>query len=255
MRMPQGGFFFDGEWPSFRDCSEEEYLDRNAAEAERIYHETDYFTMYQDVSAIYDQSVEMMLRMYDEPDELLEENERVVVREMEKVKKIAKKMGNHIQGICMGSDLGHQNGPMMRPSMYETFFAPYLKRLCQCIHDYSDYKVFFHCCGSIKPFIPILIDCGIDVLNPVQHSAADMDPNELKRSFGDKITFWGGGVNCQNILPTGTEEEIRANVRELTQIFKPGGGFVFNPIHNIMGDIEPKKIIAVYDEAYKNSFY
>lgn len=132
---------------------------------------------------------------------------------------------------------------------------PDLKRICRSIHDYSDYKVFFHCCGSIKPFIPILIDCGIDALNPVQHSAADMDPAELKRTFGDKITFWGGGVNCQNVLPSGSEEEIRANVRELVNIFKPSGGFVFNPIHNIMGDISPQKVLAVYDEAYRNSFY
>ena len=103
--------------------------------------------------------------------------------------------------------------------------------------------------------IPILIDCGIDVLNPVQHSAANMDPATLKAEFGDKITFWGGGVNCQKILPSGSLEDIRADVRRNMEIFKPSGGFVFDPIHNIMGDIAPKKIVALYDEAYRNSFY
>lgn len=255
MRMPSGGYFFDGEWPDFRDSDMESWLDRNAREAERIFHETDYFTMFQGVSAIFDQSIEMMMRMYEEPDELLEDNEKNTVKEIAHVKRIAQKMGDHIQGVCLASDLGTQNGPMMNPDMYAEFFAPYLKRVCACIHDYSDYKVYLHCCGSIKPFLPILIDCGVDIINPVQHTAKDMDPVELKREFSDRITFWGGGVSCQTVLPSGTVEDVRQNVRELTAIFKPGGGFVFNPIHNIMGNIPPEKVEAIYDEAYRNSFY
>ena len=255
MRMPPNGYFFDGDWPCFRDSGMETYLDRSAREAERIFHETEYFTMFQGVSGIYDQSIEMMLRMYEEPDELLADNEKETVKEIAFVKKIAGKMGDHIQGLCLGSDLGAQNGPMMNPDMYAEFFAPYLKRLCTCIHEYSGYKVFMHTCGSIKPFLPILIDCGIDIINPVQHTAKDMDPKELKETFGGKLTFWGGGVSCQTVLNFGTADEVRQNVRELTAIFKPNGGFVFNPIHNILGNVPPEKIVAVYDEAYKNSFY
>lgn len=250
MRMPKGGFFFDGDWPSFQDCDDEIFLARAGQEAEKIFHESDYFTMFQGVSAIYEEKLEDLVRIYDEPEEVLDENQRKADKAIEKAKRIIHHMGDHIQGICMGSDLGTQQAPMMSPAMYEEFYAPFVKQVCRFIHDNSDYRIFFHCCGSIRPMIPILIDCGIDVLNPVQHSAANMDPATLKADFGDRITFWGGGVNCQQILPRGTLEDIRADVRRNMEIFKPGGGFVFNPIHNIMGDIVPEKVVALYDEAY-----
>jgi uroporphyrinogen decarboxylase len=112
-----------------------------------------------------------------------------------------------------------------------------------------------HNCGSIKPLIPILIDCGIDVLNPVQISADNMDPGELKNEFGDKICFWGGGCNTQKVLNIGTPEDVKENVSMLVNIFKPGSGFVFNQVHNIMGDIKPENIVIMFDTAYEESFY
>lgn len=255
MRMPEGGYFFDGEWPDFRDRSKEEDLKSYGDMAQKLYEETDYFTMYQGLNAFFDQSVEMMIRMYEDPEGLIEDNKRLLEEQLKYAEQLIGAFGNHVQGICLGADLGTQNGPMMNPAMYEEFFAPYMKELIYYIHKNSDYKIFYHCCGSIKPFLPILIDCGIDIINPVQHSAENMDPMELKAEFGNQLTFWGGGVNCQHILNRGTEEEIRQNVRELCNIFKPNGGFVFNPIHNLMGDIPPEKIMMVYEEAYKNSFY
>ncbi|HBQ63829.1 MAG TPA: hypothetical protein DD727_02670 [Clostridiales bacterium] len=164
-------------------------------------------------------------------------------------------MGGFIQGICVNSDLGSQRGPFCRPSLWEELCAPYLKEFCSFVHRNSDFKIFHHCCGSIRPFIPSLIDCGIDMLNPVQISADNMDPAELKRDFGSGITFWGGGCDTQRVLSTGTPEEVAANVRELTRIFKPGGGFVFNQVHNIMGNVPPENIITMLDTAYEESFY
>jgi uroporphyrinogen decarboxylase len=130
-----------------------------------------------------------------------------------------------------------------------------LKEFNHTVHENSDIKLFLHCCGSIKPLIPGLIEAEVDILNPVQISAADMDPAELKREFGDKLTFWGGGCNTQNILGFSDEATVRQNTKDLTGIFKPGGGFVFNQVHNIMGNVPPQDIIAMFDEAYKNSFY
>ena len=100
----------------------------------------------------------------------------------------------------------------------------------------------------------MLIDCGVDVLNPVQISAKNMDPAQLKAEYGKDIIFWGGGCNTQNVLPSATPEEVRANVRSLTGSFKPGGGFVFNQVHNIMGDVPPENIVAMLDEAYEQSW-
>jgi uroporphyrinogen decarboxylase len=100
-----------------------------------------------------------------------------------------------------------------------------------------------------------MIEAGLDILNPVQISAVDMDPAELKEKFGDKLTFWGGGCNTQNILGFKDEKTVRENTFMLSSIFKPGGGFVFNQVHNIMGNVSPENIVAMFDEAYKNSFY
>ena len=136
----------------------------------------------------------------------------------------------------------------------EEFVFPYYKRFCEFIHQNSDVKVFMHNCGSIRAYMPMLIDAGIDVINPVQISAAGMDPRELKREFGDKIVFWGGGCDTQNVLGVASPAEVRSHVRELISIFAPGGGFVFNQVHNIMGDVPPENVIAMLDTAYEASF-
>jgi uroporphyrinogen decarboxylase len=132
---------------------------------------------------------------------------------------------------------------------------PYMKEFNHIVHENSNIKLFLHCCGSIKPLIPGLIEAELDILNPVQISASDMDPVELKAKFGGKLTFWGGGCNTQNILGFKDEDTVRKNVKELSTVFKPGGGFVFNQVHNIMGNVPPQNIVAMFDEAYKNSFY
>ena len=154
----------------------------------------------------------------------------------------------------MSDDMGSQNGPMCNPTYVEEFSMPYYKRFCDFVHANSDIKLFLHNCGSIKPLIPLLIDAGIDVLNPVQISAANMDPQELKDEFGDKICFWGGGCDTQNVLGAGTPAEVADNVRKLVRTFKQDSGFVFNQVHNIMGDVPPENIVAMLDTAYEESF-
>ncbi len=164
-------------------------------------------------------------------------------------------MGRYVQAIVIVSDLGMQTGPFCRPSLYEQISAPFVKKLCQFIHQNSDCKTWLHCCGAIRPLIPILIDCGINVLNPVQISGKDMEPDGLKRDFGDRLIFWGGGCDTQNVLGRGTPQQVRDNVRKLVGVFKPGGGFVFNQVHNVMGDVPPENVVAMLDTAYEESFY
>ena len=164
-------------------------------------------------------------------------------------------MGGYIQAIAINSDLGTQNNVMCNPDVYAELCAPFVKDFCDFVHRNSDCKVFLHSCGSIRRVMPILIDCGVDIFNPVQISAQGMDPTELKKEFGNKATFWGGGCDTQNILGTASPEQVRKNVRMLTEIFKPGSGFVFNQVHNIMGNVSPENIVAMLDEAYEQSWY
>ena len=169
--------------------------------------------------------------------------------------KVIDAFGQYIQLVTMSDDMGTQNGPMCNPQYIKEFCMPYYKRFCDFVHANSDIKVFLHNCGSIKELIPLLIDAGIDVLNPVQISADNMDPQELKDEFGDQICFWGGGCNTQRVLGTGTPESVASNVRQLVRIFKKNSGFVFNQVHNIMGNVPPENIVAMLDTAYEESFY
>lgn len=255
MRMPRNGFFFDGAWPDFDDRDEDAGIEATAKEAERIYKETEYFTVYIGFPAFFSQDPDWLCQMLLEPEKILEENKRSLDRELKRAKKIIDKMGKYTQGICINSDLGTQNAPFCRPSVYEELCAPFVKSFCNYIHDNSDLKIFIHSCGSIKPMIPILIDCGVDIFNPVQISANNMDPHQLKDEFGHKATFWGGGCNTQGVLSTGSPADVARNVRELMNIFKKGSGFVFNQVHNIMGNVPPENIVTMLDTAYEESFY
>lgn len=256
MVMPEDGFFFDGVCPILEEETEDEMIRRYAREAERIYKETDYFTMFIGYHAYFIcNDADWQCRMITDPDDVFEENRRIHETQIKSVVKVIESMGNHIQAIAINSDLGSQNGPLCRPSLYEDLCAPFVKKFCDFVHQNSDLKIFLHSCGSIRQFMPILIECGVDIFNPVQISAKGMDPQELKKEFGSRITFWGGGCNTQQVLNMGTPEDVARNVRGLVSIFKPGGGFVFNQVHNIMGDVKPENIVAMLDTAYEESFY
>jgi uroporphyrinogen-III decarboxylase len=123
------------------------------------------------------------------------------------------------------------------------------------VHQHTSWKTWLHSCGSIPRILPQLVDSGLDILNPVQLSAGGMDPRWLKREFGDRLTFWGGGVDTQRTLPFGTPEEVAEEVRERVRILAPGGGFVFNTIHNVQQDTPPENIVAAYETARKAGVY
>jgi len=155
-------------------------------------------------------------------------------------------VGDYIHIIQMGGDLGTQNGPQIRPKMYYDIFQPREKALWSRIHTLKpQVAVFLHSCGGIYELLPGLIDAGVDILNPVQISARGMDPARLKREFGDKLCFWGGGCDTQTVLPFGTPEEVYAHTCANIEIFKPGGGFVFCQVHNIQSGVPPQNIAAM----------
>ena len=150
--------------------------------------------------------------------------------------------------MMIHKDMGNQLGPMISPVVAREVFFPLFRRFTSHVKAKSRYKIMMHNCGSIYEFIPDLIDAGIDILNPVQISAKNMEPARLKREFGKDICFWGGGVDTQKVLPFGTEQEVRKQVRENAKILGRGGGFVFTPVHCIQANVPARNIIAAYEE-------
>ncbi len=160
-----------------------------------------------------------------------------------------REVGDLIDVVMIGDDLTGQHGPLFSPAFYRKVVKPRQKRLVQHIKSLTKAKIWYHTCGNCVEYIPDLLDNGVDILNPVQTSAAGMDPAMLKQRFGRDLTFWGGGCDAQHVLPFGTSEEVREQVRRNLEVFKPSGGYVFNGIHNIQADVPPENIVALFDAA------
>jgi hypothetical protein len=155
--------------------------------------------------------------------------------------------GDTVQvALLTGTDFGTQNGPFIATEAYRELYLPFHKRLNDLIHRESNWKTFMHSCGSVYALIPHFIEAGFDILNPVQCSAAEMEPQRLKKEFGKDLVFWGGGVNTQRTFPFGTPDEVYAEVRERIDIFNEGGGMVFNSIHNIQTDTPTENMLALF---------
>jgi len=164
-------------------------------------------------------------------------------------------VGDLVDVIMIGDDLAGQNGPLFRPSFYQSIVKPRHKALVQYIRSRTHAKIWYHTCGACRSIIPDLLENGIDILNPVQISARDMDPAALKAEYGERLAFWGGAIDAQHVLPVASPEEIRDQVRRNLEIWKPGGGYVFNNVHNIQAGVPPENIVALYDAAYEFGFY
>lgn len=156
-------------------------------------------------------------------------------------------VGPYIDIIVFGDDLGAQSGPQMSPRMYREFFQPRHSLMWTRARQLAPVKVMLHCCGAVRPLLPLLIEAGLDAINPVQISARGMQAGALKRDFGRDLVFWGGGCDTQHVLPQGTPDEVRAHVLEQCGALATGGGFVFQQVHNMLGNVPPANIIAMYD--------
>ncbi|NIA13292.1 MAG: hypothetical protein GWP08_04370 [Nitrospiraceae bacterium] len=164
-------------------------------------------------------------------------------------------VGDVVDVIMIGDDLAGQQGPIFDPGLYRSIVKPRHKQLVQFIKSRTQAKIWYHTCGACATYIPDLLDNGIDALNPVQIGAAGMAPADLKAQFGKQLTFWGGGIDAQHVLPSATPDEVRGHVRRHIETWKPGGGYVFNNVHNIQAGVPPENVVALYDAAHEFGFY
>jgi uroporphyrinogen decarboxylase len=162
--------------------------------------------------------------------------------------------GPYIQIVKMGDDLGTQNGPQMSPKTYRQVIKPHHHGLFHFIKERTGARIFLHTCGSVYRLLPDLIDAGVDVLNPVQVSAKDMDTRRLKAEFGDRLSFMGA-IDTQHVLPFGSVEEVQEEVERRIADLGPGGGFILAPVHNVQADVPPENLIAMYRHARKVGRY
>ena len=166
---------------------------------------------------------------------------------MQTLERVCRAVGDIVDVCRFGDDLGMDTGPFMAPEIYRRFFKPRHAQMCAYVHRHSTMKTFLHSCGSIFSLMPDLIEAGFDVINPVQTACYQMEPERLKAAFGKDITFWGGGACTRHVLNRGSVQEVKDDVKRRLDILAPGGGFVFNTIHNILPDVPPQNIVAMVE--------
>ena len=166
-------------------------------------------------------------------------------------------VGPNVMMVSEADDLASQNSCLCSPAMYRQFIKPRHTRLFAFIKKQAQVpvKIFYHSCGAVLPLIPDLIESGVDILNPVQVSAQGMDSKVLKKRFGQDLTFYGGGVDTQHVLPHGTPQQVRDEVKQRVEDFAPGGGFIFNTVHNIQADVPPENIMAMWEALQDYGIY
>ena len=268
-RMPAGGYWFDQVHNPLRDATtsadidafdwqstllNEEDLAYLAREEKRLHEETDYAVMAHFGASIFEWS--QLMRGYANAMADMAGNkklaayllDRMTEVHLENLRKFLDAVGDYIDIVVMGDDLGMQSGPWISPRAYRELLKPRHKKIYGYVHDHRpDIFVFLHSCGSIYSLLPDLIDAGVDVINPVQTSAKDMEPARLKREFGKDLSFWGGGLDTQSVLPKGTPQEIHDQVKSRIETFAPGGGYIFNQVHNVQAEVPPENVVAMFE--------
>ncbi len=279
-RMPKGGFYFDSivrqepiedeslnvddNLEEFTPVSDDD-LQYFAVTAQQLYDETDKAilasfggTAFGDIALVpapflkHPKGIRDVTEWYMSTamrfDYVYEVFRRQCEIALANLAKIYDAVGDRIAVVFVtGTDFGTQAGPFISRRAYCSLYQPFHRRVNDWIHQHTSWKSFIHSCGSVVGLLPDFIDSGFDVLNPVQCSAAGMDPVVLKEEFGARLTFWGGGVDTQKTLPFGTPEEVRREVKERIAIFGRGGGFVFNTIHNVQAQIPVENVCAMYE--------
>jgi uroporphyrinogen decarboxylase len=222
--------------------------------ARKLYTTTDYALMLNSGVSLFE-SAQFLRRIDNLLADLLADRkniERLLDRLLElNLKALERQLdacGQYIQVIKINDDLGTQTAPQISPRIFREIFKPRYKVMYDLIkRKKPGIFIFLHSCGAIHPFLQDLIDVGLDIINPVQTSATGMEPERLKREFGRHLTFWGGGVNTQHVLPWGTPEQVTRDVEEKVRVFAPGGGFIFNQSHNIAPEVPSENIVAMFE--------
>ena len=183
-----------------------------------------------------------------EPEKYVKLLEKILELHILNAARFLEAVGPYIDIIQVSDDLGMISGPQISPEMYRTLIKPYHGRLyAELKRMQPGIKILLHCCGGVRELYEDFIDVGVDSQNPVQTNCRGMDPGELKQEFGDRITFWGGGCDTAHMLPWGNPREVKEHVLRRLDIMAPGGGFVFQQVHNIVADVPPENIVAMFD--------
>ncbi len=277
LHMPrEGGFYFD--WVDFPikeptlqaldhyawPAPDPPKLNAQLGEQARyLYEHTDYALVGSGVigGGIFEQPARVMglenflMALVSEPrfaDRLMEQITDIYI---ESSNCYLDEVGKYIQVFTYWDDLNTQTGWLIRPETYRKMIKPKQRRLVEAIRKKTDAKIFIHGCGAVYDLIPDLIDVGFDIINPVQVSAKEMDTRKLKETYGRDITFWGGGVDTQHVLPFGTPAQVAEEAKRRIEDLAPGGGFVFAAVHNIQANVPPENIVALFDTALKYGKY
>ncbi|MGM0622064.1 MAG: uroporphyrinogen decarboxylase family protein [Bacteroidota bacterium] len=192
-----------------------------------------------------------LMDLFLNPDEVHRLLDELMKRHMDLLANVCEAVGDIVDIIKFGDDLGTNNGPLIPVETYREFFKPRHKTMCDYVKKHSTMHTMLHSCGGIYDLIPDLIDAGFEILNPVQTNALNMEPSRLKNEFGSEITFWGGGADTRIVLNNATPQEVKDHVKHNLEIFTKGGGFVFNTVHNIMPDVPPKNIVAMFEAVHE----
>jgi uroporphyrinogen decarboxylase len=272
-RRPPGGFWYDMvdhplqeaniedldnyQWPDAMDNGRFEGLEK---EAKRLYEETDYALATSLSGSIYELS--WYLRSLPKFTFDLYWNPKFAEKLMDKIldfnlaffDRLLDSVGRYIQIVFVGDDLAEQRGPAINPEIYRSLIKPRHNKLYQLIKRKADIKLCYHSCGSVVPFIDDLVEIGVDILTPIQVSAANMDTKRLKNDFGDRISFLGG-IDTQGVLPFGSVDDVRDEVKRRIEDLAPAGGYILGAVHNIQPEVPPENIFSMFDAAKKYGKY
>jgi uroporphyrinogen decarboxylase len=174
---------------------------------------------------------------------------------MRKIDQLVAAVGDKVDAVPVYNDLGSNMGGIYRTETIREMVIPYIRRFNDHVERVSGYHIIFHSCGSVYQYLPDLIEAGVKILNPVQLGARDMEPEKLKREFGKDLVFWGGAIDPQHTLSFGTPVQVREEARRNIEVFKKGGGFVFNNPHNVQSNVSPENVVALYDAATEFGSY
>lgn len=272
-RMPKGGFYFDrlDKYPGAAHSDpatlevpllSTEECDHLHAQAEALWQNTD-LAIIAPMGPPYELFFGLgtgdfqnwMITLATEPEYVEALYQRLTEAWLENLRRFSAAVGDRADILQFNDDLGTQDAPFLSVAMFRRQIMPFYKQGLDWVHSHTGMKIFMHNDGAIFPFLPTLVEMGVDILNPVQTTAKGMDPAKLKAEFGDKLVFWGGSCDCQGTLAFGTPEQVAAEVEANLRIFAPGGGYVVASVHNIQARVPAQNVIALFDTARTAGIY
>jgi uroporphyrinogen decarboxylase len=274
-RRPSGGFWYDFKshplkegtiqelegyrWPDPRDPNRVRGL---AEKAKRLYETTDKaLVMHAATGGVYEHSYwlrgveELYVDMASNLKYVDALAEKIVEWMLEFWDHILTAVGPYVQVVQLGDDLGAQHGLLFSPEIYRKIYKPRHRRLTDLVHKKTDARIYFHSCGSIYAILPEIIESGMEIINPLQVSAKDMDSAKIKKEFGKDLSFWGGGANPQSVMTLGGPAEVKAEVKRRIGDLAPGGGLVLASVHNIQPNVPPQNVVAFFEAAAEYGRY